>query len=823
MKAVIMAGGEGTRLRPLTAKLPKPLTPVLGECTMSHIIRLLKNHGVTDTAVTLMFMPDAIKSQYNENFEGVNLLYYEESSPLGTAGSVKNTSRFLLDKSIKSHSDFFIVISGDAICDTDLSEAVKFHVNERADVTIILTPSEKPLEFGGVLTHNRESGKILTFIEKPSWSQVFTDTINTGIYIINNEILDLIPENKFYDFGKNLFPLMIRENYKMYGYVDNNYWCDIGDLDAYYDCNIDALDGKIEIIKQGPNYFKTQDNIFAGRNVKLAPNAKILPNSIVGDNCIIDENSTIEQSIIHDNVKIGRNVKIKNAIICGDSVIGDNVVIGEGCIIGQDCRIDGYVKIAKGVKIWNDKTIGEGERIMSSMIFSGIKQDLFDDDGIRGLFNETLSPEYCVKIGLAVGVAASDKNRAGRVGVMYTQDAQRKNSISKLIVNSLLCGIVASGAKSYDFGEGFEALASFATGHFRLDAMLFADRILDVKSGSGLYYYDEIKIFDQSTLNPPRLFERKLEAALSRDDFKYPVAERLYETENFEGLKFLYFSEMIKSAKGKLGGFKVTIQAKSEDINKSGTTAHIIKKALLELSAEVTDGDIKMPANNFTLIVSEDGLLLQAYDDDIGVVDFWHIIAILIKDAVGGGEREIAVPYTAPHALQIIAERAGAEVLRYLSCAFDDIGGDVKAKSKIMSQLYLKDACFAAIRLCSVLHNSKKTLSEYIKELPEFTSKIAEAGAEEIQKTKIMRELNVQLQAVEKPAAGESCACSLCKREKDLRNTEGIKLDFSNGFVHIIPKRVGGFKLIAEAVNSEIADEMLHATDDRIKSIIENL
>ena len=814
MKAVIMAGGEGTRLRPLTAKLPKPLMPILGECTMSHIIRLLKNHGVSDTAVTLMFMPDEIKSKYNGNFEGVNLLYYEEKNPLGTAGSVKNTSQFLLDKSINSHSDFFIVISGDAICDTNLSEAVEFHVNERADVTIILTLSEKPLEFGGVLTHNRESGKILTFIEKPSWSQVFTDTINTGIYIINNEILDLIPENKFYDFGKNLFPLMISENHKMCGYIDNNYWCDIGDLDAYYNCNFDALAGKIEIVKQSPNYFKTQNNIFTGGSVELANNAKILPCSIVGDNCIINENSTVENSIIHDNVKIGRNVKIKNAIICDNVEIGDNVIIGEGCIIGRNCIISGYVKIAKGVKIWNDKTIGEGERIMSSMIFSGIKQDLFDDEGIKGLFNETLSPEYCVKIGLAVGIAASEKNRAGRVGVMYTQDASRKNSISKLIVNSLLCGITASGAKSYDFGEGFEALASFAAGHFRLDAMLFADRIFD---------FDEIKIFDQSTLNPPRLFERKLEAALSREDFKYPVAERLYETENFEGLKFLYFSEMIKSAKGKLDGFKVTIQPKSEDINKSGTTAHIIKKALLELSAEVRDGDITTPAKNFTLIVSEDGLLLQAYDEDIGVVDFWHIAAILIKDAVKSGEREIAVPYTAPHALQIIAERAGAEVLRYLSCAFDDISGDAKAKSKIMSQLYLKDACFAAIRLCSVLSSSKKTLSEYIKEMPEFTSKIAESKTEEILKTKIMHELNAQIQAVGKPAMEEPCACSLCKREKDLRNTEGIKLDFPNGFVHIIPKRVGGFKLIAEAVNSEIADEMLHATDDRIKSIIENL
>ena len=181
MKSVIMAGGEGTRLRPLTLKMPKPLVPVLGESVLSYIIRLLKKHNVSDAAITLMFLPEQIKDKYKNNFEGVNLFYFEEKTPLGTAGSVKNTKSFLLDENIKSHEDFFIVISGDAVCDIDITKAVDFYKNSNSDITIVLSKSDNPLEFGGVVTDTSGSGIINAFIEKPSWSQVFTDTINTGI------------------------------------------------------------------------------------------------------------------------------------------------------------------------------------------------------------------------------------------------------------------------------------------------------------------------------------------------------------------------------------------------------------------------------------------------------------------------------------------------------------------------------------------------------------------------------------------------------------------------------------------------------------------
>ena len=779
MKAVIMAGGEGTRLRPLTLKMPKPLVPVLGESVMSYIIRLLKKHTISDAAITLMFLPEQIKNKYKENFEGVNLAYFEEKTPLGTAGSVKNTKSFLLDKSIKSHEDFFIVISGDAICDMDITEAAKFHKSTNSDVTIVLSKSENPLEFGGVVTDTGDSGVINAFIEKPSWSQVFTDTINTGIYIMNNKILDMIPDEKFYDFGKDLFPLLQKnsDKFKMSGFADENYWCDIGDLNAYYQCNMDAFGGKIKIINE-TNKSKTYQTY-----------AKI------GDNC------DVSGSIIHDGVKIGDNAKIINSIICHNVEIGDNVIINEGCVIGQDCRIEKNAVISGGVKIWNGKIIKQGEKIMSNVIFSGTKYHLFDnDDGITGIFNDTLTPEYCVKIGTAAGIASADKKIPGRVGVMYSHD----NNISRLIKDSLLCGIVASGAKSYDFGEGFASLAAFAAGHFKLDVMLFADR-----SPIGT---DIIKIYDSNTLSPSRPFERKFESALLRDDCKPPLADEISETEIFEGLKFLYFSEILKNSEN-LRGFKAAVKSQDPvDIYKSGTAAHILKKALTELSADVYSVGDDVPNGAIIFEIGGDGFDLYAYNNIENKIDFWHIIAALVKDAAQNGETEITLPYLAPHALQTIAEKEGSDVLRYISCPFDENSGDLKAKSKIMSQLYLKDACFAAVRLCSVLHKSGKTLSEHINSLPKFISKNAEVDADSDKKTKIMRSLNEKIKRLAKN-----------QDKTDYRSKEGMKLDFADGSVNVVPKRGSGFRLIAEALSTEAADEMLHAADDVIKSIIYNL
>src|SRR5450759_661918 len=238
MQTVLMAGGQGTSLRPLTSNQPKPMIAVANKPLMEHTLELLKRHGFTDVVVTLQFLPTLIANYFGDGSAfGVDMSYVTEESPLGTAGSVRN-ARKLIDRS-------FIVVSGDALTDIDLTAAAAFHKERGAMVTIVLKKVPNPLEFGLVITS--PEGKIERFLEKPGWGEVFSDTINTGIYIIEPEVLNLIPSDRPYDFSKDLFPEMLEKKYPLCGYVADGYWTDVGNIEQYLAAHRDILDGLVDI------------------------------------------------------------------------------------------------------------------------------------------------------------------------------------------------------------------------------------------------------------------------------------------------------------------------------------------------------------------------------------------------------------------------------------------------------------------------------------------------------------------------------------------------------------------------------------------------
>ena len=222
MKAVIMAGGFGTRLRPLTNNLPKPMVPMANKPMMEHILELLIRCKVTDIITLLYFNPEIIENYFGDGSRfDVKMTYISAADDLGTAGSVKHAARYL-DKS-------FLVISGDLLTDFDLLKAIDFHKGQRAIATMVLTHVENPLPFGIVITD--KDGRINRFMEKPGWGEVFSDTINTGIYILEPEVLDMIPPNQEFDFSKDLFPILLEKKKALYGYIADGYWKDVGSLE----------------------------------------------------------------------------------------------------------------------------------------------------------------------------------------------------------------------------------------------------------------------------------------------------------------------------------------------------------------------------------------------------------------------------------------------------------------------------------------------------------------------------------------------------------------------------------------------------------------
>ena len=252
MKAVILAGGEGTRLRPLTSNQPKPMLPMANRPMMEHIVALLAEHGFDDIVVTVAFLANQIRNHFGDGSDyGVRLRYATEETPLGTAGSVRNAADEL--------EDTFLVIAGDVLTDIDLTEVVKAHQAANAFGTIALKRVDNPLEFGIVIT--REDGQIDRFLEKPTWGQVFSDTINTGIYVLEPDVFDYIPLGEVVDFSGDVFPAMLKRGKPLYGYVADGYWEDVGTLEAYLRAHQDILENKVDIEIDG---FRMGEDVWLG-------------------------------------------------------------------------------------------------------------------------------------------------------------------------------------------------------------------------------------------------------------------------------------------------------------------------------------------------------------------------------------------------------------------------------------------------------------------------------------------------------------------------------------------------------------------------------
>jgi mannose-1-phosphate guanylyltransferase/phosphomannomutase len=444
-----MAGGEGTRLRPLTSNQPKPMVPIVGKPCMEHILELLREHGFNDVVVTVAFLPQAIRSYFGDGSSlGLNIEYSVEESPLGTAGSVRLASDRL--------DDTFLVISGDALCDIDLNKIVAFHEEKSAAVTIGLKAVENPLEFGIVVTD--ESGRVERFLEKPSWGQVFSDTINTGIYVLEPEVLRHIPTDRPFDFSKELFPLLLEMGRPIYGYVCEGYWQDIGNLDQYRQANADALDEKVRLSIEG---LKIRGDVWVGEGVEIddvegvegpafignyctiSPESSVGPYSVLGPGTTLRERARVSRSVIDASCYIGRSATIEGAILGRNCDVRPHARVHEGVAIGDQVTLGDQSVVYPGVRIYPYKEVEYGAQIHESLIWeSRGTTKVFAQDGVVGLVNVDLTPEVALRLGAALGTALK---RGGRVV------ASRESAPAyRMIKRALISGLNSTGVQVAD-------------------------------------------------------------------------------------------------------------------------------------------------------------------------------------------------------------------------------------------------------------------------------------------------------------------------------------------------------------------------------------
>ncbi|HEY5164494.1 MAG TPA: sugar phosphate nucleotidyltransferase, partial [Acidimicrobiia bacterium] len=412
MKAVILAGGEGTRLRPLTSNQAKPMMPLVNKPMMEHIVGLLAQHGFDDVVVTVAYLANQIRTYFGDGSDfGVRIRYATDEEPLGTAGSVRNAAAEL--------DDTFLVISGDVLTDIDLTAFVKTHRDSGAIASIALKRVENPLEFGIVIT--RPDGSIERFLEKPSWGQVFSDTINTGIYVLEPAIFDSIPEGEVIDFAGDVFPAVLDQGQPLHGHITDGYWEDVGTTEAYLRAHADVLDGRVLVDIGG---FEIRDGVWLGEGAEIDPDTRIDGPVVLGDNCrieagahlseytvlgadvVVKPEASIVRTVLHDHVYVGRAAQLRGAVVGRNSDLREHVRLDEGVVLGDECFIGRHAVISAGVKVYPFKTVEADAVVNSSIVWEtrGVRT-LFGPHGVRGLANVDVTPEMAVRVAMAYGTA----------------------------------------------------------------------------------------------------------------------------------------------------------------------------------------------------------------------------------------------------------------------------------------------------------------------------------------------------------------------------------------------------------------------------------
>jgi len=367
LKGVILAGGKGTRMRPLTYLSPKPMLPLINRPFMEHFILRLKSYGITDIILSVQYLPEIFYEYFGNGSKfGINLKCVEEETPLGTCGAVKNVEKFL-------GNEAFMVFNGDILSSINLKNMISFHKSKKADITISLASVEDPTAYG--LVPVDKNGRVKEFLEKPSLEEITTNLINAGTYIIESHIMGHVPPGENYSFERGLFPKALKLGYKIYGFVSDAYWLDLGTPEKYMTAHIDILDKKVDFkypykkvypniyIGNGAKYKKenlTTGPIVIGENTVIEQNTKILPLTVIGSGCVIGSDSSISESIVFDGASIGKNCIIRNSIIAknvkvgnnvrieGNSIVGDNSVIEDNNILRNGIRINVNSKVLRG-------------------------------------------------------------------------------------------------------------------------------------------------------------------------------------------------------------------------------------------------------------------------------------------------------------------------------------------------------------------------------------------------------------------------------------------------------------------------------------------
>ena len=822
-----MAGGEGSRLRPLTSRTPKPLVPVAGRPIMEHILLHLRRHQMRDVVATVQYLGASIRNYFGDGSEqGVALSYSVEDSPLGTAGSVMLARQRL--------NETFVVISGDSLTDIDLAAAARFHRERRAIATIVLKPVPNPLEYGVVVVD--EGGAVQRFIEKPSWGEVISDLANTGIYILDPSVFDFFRAGEVTDWSGDVFPRLLKEGEPVFGWVAGGYWEDVGSHAAYVKANFDCLEGKVKVQIPGDRvnesiWIHPDAEISEGARIdgpalicagaKVRAGAWVNGPAVVGPYTTIDSGVKISNSITWDHSYIGLNSRLRGAVVCKSVTIKNGCLLEEGSVVGSEVVIGAGSTVNPNVRIWPNKEVEPGAVVHESIIWAGSwKRGLFSSYGLNGLINVEFTPEFASRLGAAIGALAPKGTEIG-ISRDFTRSA-------RMISRALMSGMISSGTGVTDLSVLPAPVSRYWARHNRLSAVHVQTSPVDPRSA-------DIRIFDDHGLELDKRSERRLEGLFFREDIRRVSHYEMGRIVRRDGQTEGYVDEMISKLdleKVRGSAFKVLI-----DYN-NGSAATVLPRVLQEmnctvipLNASPAEIVLEQDESTFNDRLKEMGLIVSAVKAKLGVfidtpgercflvdetgtvLDHDTAFAVITQLALAHRPGMVLGPASASLAFSMIAEQMQSRfvptkitpgsVLRAAQHADTVVASDGSGGYCWPDFAVSFDAVFTTVRVLELLAQSSASLGALRNRIPAVAHRTAIEFCPWEVKGRVMRTM----------------------MERHMRDrvdlTDGVKVFVDGGWVLVVPDADRPeYHIIASTLDPALSDRLVGEYSELVRSVV---
>lgn len=776
MKAIIMAGGEGSRLRPLTCDCPKPMMRLMDRPVMQYALELLRAHGITRIAATLGYLPDAISDYFGDGADfGVDIKYSIEQTPMGTAGGVKQVSDFL--------DETFIVLSGDGVTDLDITSAVAFHRSHRALATLVLRREENPSEYGVVSTDGE--GRVNGFYEKPGRCDVLSDTINTGIYILEPEVLDKIPSGEPYDFGHDLFPQLVREGAPVFGYVMNGYWCDIGDVRAYLGAHIAAMDGAIHlenlthrpgrtVIMPGASVDRTailEPPCLVASGAQVRAGAHIGPYSVVGENCIVGPHASLKRAILWPGAQVEAHAQARGCVLGAHALLGAGAQAYEESVLGTGASAGERATILPGVKLWPGKGAADGERLEFNLVWGSRRAEGF----AAGSFALS-SPAQATRAAQACASVLKPRELLLGRGASTVADA---------LWHAVAAGIMAQGIQIVDAGVCTLPQLRHAQALLRTDAaMLVTDRRLIPLSANGARLSAKV--------------QRAINTMNARHDYSGPFTGLTRPVLSAGQTEIAYIADAAAcfEADPKCAQ-KIAIHAQNPHLLSIAERA--FSRAGLSVRAGWEDDMMDLAPGELGVWLDDRGETAVLSDERSALNEAEQQL-MYVWSALECGERELLLPVSATRAAAELANRYHARTV-YVAGETSMWMNALADQSPFQFMLWF-DGVRSALCALSLLTEKELTLETWRRAMPCVHRRTRTVDVPVSETGRILH--------------------TFAARESDVELGGGVRFKRDGGWAWICPdEQRPEFRIVAESANAEFARELCDFCERELRELAE--